>query len=483
MPRDALVLGAGIGGLSAAIHLRLRGFDVKVIEQRSKAGGKAAQILVGGYKFDPGPSIVILTRIYEEVFKSAGKRMEDYLQFDRLDPFTTIYQEGKAQPIDLSADESQLFATLKEIAPEDYENFWRLMQGLESVVPGVEDAIFGRPINQPWDMIHPGLMKFAKVVSVRKSAKSEIDRLFQSPLLRAFFYGFPSYSGQSYHSPSPGAFMIPYFMVREGVFWPRGGISAIPTALFNLASDLGVEFEFGQKVTSIMQFDKRISRIQTENGSHEAGVVISNMDRTITRRMLGDQLSPKPSYSYFTVHLGVRRKYPDLKIHNLFIPNGFEQGFEQLYSQKQIPNPPIVYINETSNHDPSTAPEGCSNLFAVFTVPAIEPHLDWKATESTAVEHLITELAKYGIIVDPTEIEVTRVQTPITFEERDGNYRGSLYGPDEAQRLWGFMPQRCRDEKVKNLFYAGGSVQPGAGMPMVTLSGKFAAELAAKAAV
>lgn len=481
MPKQVVVIGTGIGGLSAAIHARLHGFDVLALEQRDAPGGKACQIDEQGYRLDPGPSIVILTEIYDAVFRAAGRTPADYLRFRRLDPFTRVYMEGTDGPIDLPADEQECLKVLAEISPADRDAMVRLLGQLDDAAGAVDQTIFSRPIHQPWQLLQPGLAKFAKAVSVTQPYRKVIDELFQSPLLRAFFYGFPSYSGQSYRSPSPGSLLIPYYMLRRGVWWPEGGIGSIPRSLFRLAAELGVEFRFNCKVTGLCEMGSRVTGVVLEGGERvQADAVISNRDKLATQAMMGKPSDWKPSYSYFTVHAGIRRPMPELKHHTLLIPKEFEPGFEELYQERVFPKRPIVYLNETTAMEPESAPPGCTNLFAVVTVPAMEDHLDWVRDADTYRIRTLQELASHGIEIKETEVDFWRVQTPATFEQRDGNYKGSLYGPDEKRRLWGFMPMRCADERIKNLFYAGGSVQPGAGMPMVTLSGKFAADLAKK---
>lgn len=473
MARSAIVVGAGIGGLSAAIHARLKGYDVLVLEGRDGPGGKARQVHEGGYRFDPGPSIVILTEIYDILFATAGRRREDYLQFQRLDPFSRVHFEGRP-PLDLPADLESCRQVLKSEFPEDLAGFDFLIQEVGATVEGMEKTIFRRPIDQPWHMASPAMAKFAQKAGALTPFKQIADKLFSSDVLRAFFYGFPSYSGQSYRSPSPGSLLIPYYMIQRGVFWPVGGIAAIPDALYRLAVELGIEFRFGQKVTEWIGEGKRLGGVRTESGeTHRADAYISNQDRITTRQRLGLTPPRKPSYSYFTIHWGIRGRMEGLSHHTLLVPKTFAQGFEELYTDRRFPTRPIVYLNETTGIDPSTAPAGCTNLFAVITCPAREDHLDWETLRDEARERTLAEMRLHGF--DPGDIEVERIQTPLTFESRDNNFRGTLYGADETERLWGFMPLRCRDEDFKNLFYAGGSVQPGAGMPMVALSGKFAA--------
>ncbi len=474
MKKQVVVIGAGMGGLSAAIHARLKGHDVLVLEKHELPGGKAARVDLPGYKLDPGPSIIILKGIYEDVFRRAGKRMEEYLRFQRLDPFSRVYFEGEPV-LDLPADRDACVALLEERFPGDSSAFKGLMKKLDKVVRNVERSIFRKPYDQPGKLLDWRLLSMARFANPRTTYKQIVDQTFQHPLLRAFFYGFPSYGGQTYDSVAPGAFFIPYFMLAKGVYYPVGGVGAIPEAFQRLAVELGVEFRFGVGVEGIEVEKGRVAAVRAGDRI-PCDAVISNVDRYTTGRWLGREFSERPSFSYFTLHWGVRRRVEGLSHHTLLVPRDFEAGFEELYRRRSFPESPIVYLNATHLQDSSTAPVGCSNLFAVATSPALEDHLDWEELEELARERVMGTLERFGFGLSESELDFERVQTPATFAEAHGNYRGSLYGPDECHRLFGMMPNRNWDEEIPNLFYCGGSVQPGAGLPMATLSGMFAAE-------
>ncbi len=473
MARQLVVVGAGVGGLSVAVHARLNGWDVLVLEQRDLPGGKAAQLSVGGHTLDPGPSIVILTEVYDQVFRDAGRRREDYLQFEPLDPFTRVYLEGEDAPIDLPAGREACLARLAEVAPQDRDGVRDLLARLDRVAPGLERTVFSGPIDRPWQLADPRFLRVATQFDVRKTYKELVDGFVRSPLLRAFFYGFPSYSGQTYRSKAAGALLIPYFMLDRGVWWPVGGIGAIPRALHRLACELGVEFRFGAKVTGLRRARGRVTAVETEGGPVEADAVACNRDRVSVGAWLGRPLPIRSSSSYWTLHWGLRRRVPGLSHHTLLVPADFEEGFRELYDERRPPARPVVYLNDTS--DRGMAPPGETNLFAVLTVPGMEPGLDWDAEGDRLRRATLSALCRAGLEFDEADILFERRQDPGTFAERDGNHLGSLYGPDEEERLWGLLPLRVRDEEVGNLFYVGGSVQPGAGLPMVTLSGRFAA--------
>lgn len=478
--RSAVVIGAGVGGLSAAIHARLRGWDVLVLEAREAAGGKACEMRIGGYRLDPGPSIIILRRVYEQLFREASRTMGDYLRFRELSPISRVFMEGRAQPVDIPSGREEAIRALAEFAPEDAAAVRALLAKLDVAAPLVEETIFRGPIDQPWQLAHPKLLRMGALFDLRKSYKELVDSWFRSPVLRAFFYGFPSYSGQGYDSKAAGALLIPYLMLSEGVFWPetadgQGGVSAIPRALERLARELGVEFRFGAKVTGLETDGDRVRAVRVGDERIGADAVLCNLDRQTAGRWLGRIPLTSPGPSYFTLHWGVRRSFLELRHHTLLIPRDFEQGFERLYRLRRPPVRPIVYLNETTGMTPSDAPEGCTNLFAVVTVPGCEPDLDWSAEAVRLAGAVRDEMRGFNFDWTPEEQEFERMQSPPTFAQRDGNHLGSLYGPHEAHRLWGMLPLRNCDERFRNLAYCGGSVQPGAGLPMVTLSGRFAA--------
>ncbi len=370
---------------------------------------------------------------------------------------------------------------MKQRAPEDAPAYENLMAKLDKVSPHIDKSVFAHPYNEPRQMADWHLIATALQLNVRLPYKSLVDRMFRSDFLRSFFYGFPSYGGQTYDSKAPGALMIPYLMIQEGVFYPRGGVGAIPNAFERLAKELGVEFRFGQRVNSLRSTPGRIVAAETEMGSVEAEVFVSNVDCLTTREWLGDKPLLTPSFSYFTVHWGFRHRVKGLSHHCLVVPQDWQVGFEQLYRSRQFPDSPIVYLNESAGTDPTCAPAGGTNLFAVVTSPAMEAHIDWDREQAAYRDRIVKTVTDAGIKLDPSRADFEQIQTPQYFQEQHGNYRGSLYGPDEKHRLFGGMfPIRNCDKEYSNLFYCGGSVQPGAGLPMVTLSGRFAAEMAGR---
>jgi len=282
----------------------------------------------------------------------------------------------------------------------------------------------------------------------------------------------------TYHAKAPGALMVPYYMLREGVWWPEGGVGAIPAAFHRLAAELGVRFRFGADVVGMDVGRGRVLRVRTADGDvAEAEAFIVNRDPIAAGVWLGRPADLPPSFSYLTLHAGVPRPVPGLAHHTLLIPADFARAFEDLYDRRRFPASPIVYVNATHLEDPAAAPRGASNVFAVATSPAMEDGWSWEEETPRALEAVRRSLDAFGVGWSEGEAAFERVQNPPYFAAAHGNHRGSLYGPDVRHWPWKMLPMFNHDRQFPNLAYVGGAVQPGAGMPMVTLGGRFAAAL------
>lgn len=478
MPRHLIVLGGGVGGLCAAIYARLSGWEVTLLEQRGVLGGKAAQIKEGGFTLDPGPSIIILPRIYDSVFEDAGRNPRDYIEFNRLDPITRLFPEGR-DPIDIPSSIELCRDLIRSLAPEDAAGFDELLVKGEKLALNVEKTVFDGPIESPAKLLNPKFLQMGMLFGPNHSYKQIVDRLFKSELLKSFFYGFPTYSGNTYRAKAVGALLIPYYLLSDGVYYPNGGVGAIPRALERLARELGVDVKTGVRVSGLSTDGKKVTSVHVVPGAQlTCDAVISNIDRfTVDSKYLARQIKDPPSFSYFTMAWHTEQEGSPFAHHNLIIPDDYREAYRSLFDRFEPAAKPIVYVNTPSATDPSVAPKGLALNFAVATVPAITRQVPWHQLEETYPINMIKSLRSGVAGSEITNDNLLDIQSPVVFEQRDGSYKGSLYGLTEKKRLYGVLPASNRDPVLKNLFFCGGSVQPGAGLPMVVLSGKFAARM------
>lgn len=468
------VLGAGQGGLAAAAAVAGKGHDVTLFEKSAIAGGKAGFVKANGYTFDPGPSIIIMPWIYEEFFTSVGKQMGDYLKFGKLENAFSIRTE-KGEDIDLPTDVEEFVKLMSERFNEDPTKIRAFIDMGKHIYPLVKRTVFKKPIQSYKDLMNLNFIRMGMKRDLLSPFKELVDNYFTSDLAKAFFYGFPSYSGSDYHSPLPSGAMIPYIMLTEGVYYPVGGVGAIPEAFYKLGKDLGVRHIFNKEIGMIRKKGEQMVIRFSDGSESEFDRIISNIDRTTTERMMGRELKErKPSFSYYTLQIGYKGKFPIQKHHLMLIPEDYQSAYDALYESKTMPEKPLIYVNIPSATDPSCAPEGSDNIFFVIYTPSIVPTIDWARYEENAVEYIFKNLENYGIHLDPELIEFKRVQSPRYFQREHGNFMGTLFGASNDSWVMKKFPMSNYDEEFKEIFYVGGAVQPGAGLPMVTLSGKWA---------
>jgi phytoene desaturase len=493
--RRAVVIGAGLGGLAASLELARRGLEVTVLERHAEVGGKASVRREGGYRWDEGPSIVVMPWVYRSLFEASGLDPDAYLPLKRLDPaFKVVLTSG--QVLDIPATAEGLRDAFAAIEPADAAGLDRFLARVDRFAALMGHAYCDRLLENWGQVLLSPLMLSAALISPRQKYADEIDAHFRSPAIRELMYGFPTYSGFDPRNAPASLVVIPWTIIREGVWYPEtGGIGAIPRAIARAAADVGVRVETGVEVEAIER-DARghVTGVATSAGLFPADVVVSNSDYIHTHRMLrgGPAFSPsvqalrageaEPSSSFLTVQLACDRTWEDLAHHVLILTPGSERVYDEIFVRGVYSSDPPLYLNVTSVTDPDDAPPGGCNPFLVVGAPPLPPG----AAEDPAVveahaERLLARLEESGYPGLRAATVSRQVMGPGAFRDRFHAFRGSIYGLGNAHNILGgaFRPLVYTPE-VPGLYLVGGGVQPGAGMPMVVQSGKIAAERIAR---
>ena len=468
--KKVCVVGGGLGGMSCALDLASKGYSVTLLEKGRVLGGKASNVNVGDFSFDPGPSILILKTIYEKQFKDAGFILDDYITFTELDPIFRIHTYEKYYDFPAGLEKNLQF--IRQSFPEDYNAYKKIMESCESAYKAPLETVFKHDIKSVLSMANKNFLRASSLVGPYDSI---VERVFKNPILKAFFYDFPGYGGKKFTQPSPEAFMIPYIMVKYGVFYPKGGVSKIIEAYEAVLKLLGVEIRTGTELLAIEKEGKKIKKVVTNKGDFYADYFVSNIDyATLQTKYLkhinnspSKNLIKTPSHSYFSLQIGVSEKPKILLHHNLLLNTEYREQYSQVHLKRQIPKNPTVYIN---------APEDRQNLFFVVSSPAIENGIDWKNFETKMKPYVFDLIKQYDIKINPDSIKAIRKQTPLYFDNEHNNYLGGLFGATDDKILFNLFNPITVDKRIKNLYYAGATVQPGAGLPMAALSGRFAAK-------
>ena len=484
--RSAIVIGAGIGGLACAIRLRLRGYDVLVLEKNERVGGKMYVHEADGFRWDTGPSVVTMRHVFEQLFRDAGRRLEDYLTLKPLDPLTRyFYPDGRI--FDASPSFSQMAANIAALDERDVEGYFAFL-AYAARIHRITGPVF--IYDKP-----PTLASFARVpmhewlaADPFRTMQQAINRRVRSPHLRQLLGRFATYVGGSPFAAPATLNVIAHVELIGGVWYPQGGIYQIAAAFAQLAQELGVTIQTSTPVRQIVVDKGRARGVVTAQGDQcTADVIVSNLDVTTTvERLLPRETVPQrqrqrlityaPSCSGFILMLGVNRTFPTLAHHNLFFSEDYPAEFRAIFDDLLPAQRPSVYVSITAKSDPEHAPPDSENWFVLVNAPARTPRVDWQAQARPYADLILDLLAERGFDVRPHLI-YEAIWTPADLEERSGAWRGALYGPSANSRLTVFLRPHNRSRAVKGLYFVGGTTHPGGGVPMVTLSGKVTADL------
>ncbi len=490
-----VVVGAGLGGLASALELARRGYEVTVLERHEQPGGKASERREDGFRWDEGPSIVVMPWVYQTLLEASGLDPEAYLPLKRLDPaFRVVLTDGRA--LDIPADEEGLRQSFAAIDPADGDNLGAFLARMDRFASLIGHAYCDRLLETWPQVLFSPLMLSAAVISPARKYAEEIDRHFRSPAIRELLYGFPTYSGFDPKTAPASLMIIPWTIIREGVWYPaEGGIAAIPRALTNACRDVGVEIRTGAEVEAIeLDASGCVAGVAGSFGAIPTRIVVSNGDYVHTHRMLrgGREFSTEvkslrageaePSGSFFTIQLAADRTWDALAHHLLVLTEGSNRVYEELFQRGDFPSDPPIYVNATCVTDPNDAPAGQSNPFIVVGAPPLrngaEPDRDFEARYADQILERLERAGLEGL----RAATITRgITGPGDWRDRFLAFRGSIYGLGNSHNILGgsFRPLNYRAE-VPGLYFAGGGVQPGAGMPMVVQSGKMTAERIAR---
>jgi len=493
--KKVVVIGGGIGGLSAALELRHRGYEVTVLERHATIGGKASARESNGFRWDEGPSIVVLTWVYRQLFENAGLDPDKYLPFKKLEPaFRLKMVDGRS--LEFSSDPARLRQTIASIDPRDAEGLDRFLAKCDRFAQRLGSSYCDRMLESWPDVLLSKLLWSAMIVPPQRKYTEEIDAHFQNPAIRELFYGLPTFSGYDPVTAPASLVILPWTILREGVWYPaEGGIAAIPRAIAKAAIDKGVDIKTGVDVHQITRnASGAATGVRTSAGDIQADVVISNADYIATHQMLsgGPQFSPlvekrragdiSAAASYFTLQLACNRRWDDLAHHMILLTEGSNRVYDEIFVEKRYPGDPAIYLNVTSETDPGDAPSGGSNPFIVVGIPPLEPGQQPDADRDQAyADFIINQIERLWLPGFKESIVEMKITSAHHWHARFSAHRGAIYGlgVDENILDGAFRPVNVLPE-VPGLYFVGTSVQPGPGMPMVAQSGKIVAGLVAK---
>lgn len=484
--KKVVIIGAGVAGLAAGIRLLTDGFDVHLYEKNEKVGGRMFQIEDKGFKFDVGPTIVMMKDFYEEVFRYSNADPKDYLDMSLLKTFNTVYYPDGTK-LDISSELPNLVNQLEVFGPKDTQGYLKYLADTYGKYQRVKANFLDKSYRSPIEFFNPKSLYQAYKLKTLNSAYSSISKYVRSEKLRqvlsfqTLYIGVSPYSGPSIYT------IIPMIELLYGVYYIKGGMYEMSKAMEKRFLELGGKIHLNSPVTEILLTDNKATGVLVKGKPIYADAVLSNADFPyVMKNLIKDERKKgkyvtkkidnmKYSTSSFIIYLGLDKKYPT-GVHAIRFANDFRKNIEEL-EKGIVPEDPSFYMYSPSQIDDTVSPKGKEVLYILVPVPNMKTsQKEWLIGETESYKDMIIDrIAKIEGFEDiKNHIEVLKVYTPKTFNYKFNLEFGATFGlkPILTQSVY-FRPQN-KSKTIENLYFAGSSNHPGAGVPIVLASAKLA---------
>lgn len=480
----AIIIGAGIAGIGTAIRLAVKGHNVQVFESNSYAGGKLSSFTQGDYRFDAGPSLFTMPQYVDELFLLAGKNPKDYFNYKKLNEVCKYFWDDGTF-LSASANIEEFAKEIESKTTSKGSEIKNFLSKSERIYDITNKVFLEKSLHKASTFLNlntfKSFLRFGEIDAFRTMAKAN-QSFFTDEKMVQYANRFATYNGSDPYQAPATLNVIPHLEQHFGAFFPDEGMVSITNSLVKLAEDLGVKFHFNKQVEEISLARKKINGVKVNNQLIESDIVISNMDVYFTyKKLLKDETQPKKilkqerSSSALIFYWGIKKEFPSLGLHNIFFTNNYEKEFEYIFKSKTLYHDPTVYINISSKLKKDDAPQGCENWFTMINVPN-NIGQDWEAFKKEARQNIIKKINKVLNIDLEALIENETILDPVLIESRTSSYQGSLYGTSSNNQFAAFLRHANFSKKIKDLYFVGGSVHPGGGIPLALLSAKIVAE-------
>ena len=483
--REACVIGAGLGGMAAALRLAVRGWRVSVFENGPTLGGKMNRWERDGFRFDTGPSLITLPDVFADLFAAAGERMDDHLRLQPVDPLAR-YCFADGATLEVEASLPRWLETLRGAEPGGDVRFLELMHLGARLFELSRHTFFRRAPSEPPDGQTFAALRHLPLRRGWGSYRKAVHRTFQSPRLRQIYERFPTYVGSSPGRIPATLMMIPYLEHAFGAWHVEGGLYTVIERLRDLGRKHGVRFHTGSRVVGIGTASRKVERVLLADGSVcPCSVAVMNGDASMLPGLLGDAAAaPLPesdrSLSGLVLLFGLRKRLPTAAHHTVCFSADYENEFEDLFARRRFPDDPTVYVCIPSRDDPGLAPEGGETLFVMANAPANDGDSWDPEMVQAARGRILARLAGGGFPAFEDDIAVQEAVTPRQLADRYLMPGGAIYGTHSHGWRKAFFRPPNRHARIGGLYRVGGSSHPGGGTPTVLMSARIVSELVLK---
>lgn len=485
---NAFVIGAGIGGIATSLRLKKLGYKVTVFEANNYPGGKIHSLEHDGYRFDLGPSLFTMPHLVTELFDLFEKDSSNHFDFYRKETICNYFWED-GQRFSAKSDQNMFIEDAAQTFDESPEAIRKYLDRNQKKYDLTASLFLEKSLHKLQTYLSFDTMK-ALVQIGKLDVNSSLNELnkksFKSEKLVQLFNRYATYNGSSPYKVPGIMSMIPHLEMHFGTFFPRGGMHQISRSLYELAVRQNIEFRFEEKVEEILVNHKKVTGISTNRQKYQADIVVSNMDVFPTyKKLLKSEKHPKKillqerSSSALIFYWGISKKFHELDLHNIIFTNSYRKEFHEIFVTKSLYEDPTLYINISSKEEPSDAPEGHENWFVMINAPGNYGQ-NWDELKKQARKTIIAKINRVLKVDIESLITSERILDPVGIENNTSSYRGALYGAASNDRFSAFLRHPNFSSNLKNLFWCGGSVHPGGGIPLCLLSAKIVSDLVPK---
>jgi phytoene desaturase len=487
--RKAIVVGSGIAGIAVAIRLAIKGYEVNVFEKNSYPGGKLCSINENGYRFDAGPSLFTLPKQVDELFELAGEDPRNHFNYKRL-PIICNYFWDEGLFLSAKSDELEFASDIEKLIGVKKSLVLKYLKKSRFIYDTTAPVFLHQSLHKLKNFLDfktlNGILKipFLGIFSTLNEVNS---KQLNHPKLVQLFNRYATYNGSNPYR-APGVLQsIPHLEFGEGAWFPEGGMVSITNSLVALAKRKGVTFNFDSCVDQFIIENKIIDGIQFKGEKYSADIVVCNSDILPAYRNLMPHekaperiLSQNRSSSALIFYWGINNVIGKLDVHNIFFSNNYEDEFSQIEKGNSISTDPTVYVHISSIMEPSDAPEDCQNWFVMINVPENKDQ-NWDELIIEARKNILKKL-NFNLKMDLEKYIVSEsILDPRTIEKRTSSAGGSLYGNSSNNKKAAFLRHPNFSSNVQGLYFCGGSVHPGGGIPLCLQSAKIVSDLIRKA--
>ena len=486
--KKAIIIGSGVGGLATALRLKAQGLDVLVFENNSYPGGKLSSFNLGQYRFDAGPSLLTMPHYIDELFELFNENPKDYFNYKRKDISCKYFWEDKTV-LNAYSDKNKFINEINKVLKVDKNIITKYLLKAKKKYDLTKNIFLEQSLHKIKTYISSDLIKGIfnlYIFQINKTLDTVNQDELKEPHLVQLFNRFATYNGSSPFK-TPGMMTLIQHLEQEyGTFVSEKGMINISKSIFDLAKRNGVKFQFNKLVNEIVVKNNKVVGVKVNNTVIESDFVVSNMDIVPTyKKLLKKSYQPKKvlnqerSSSALIFYWGIKKTFKNLELHNILFSNNYKKEFDSIFELGTISDDPTVYINITSKDIVSDAPKESENWFVMINSPN-DTGQDWNEIIKTVRKNTINKINRTLNIDIESFIEFEKVFSPKTIEKNTQSYLGSLYGSSSNNKMSAFLRHPNFSKHIQNLYFCGGSVHPGGGIPLCLLSAKIVSELIKK---